>query len=52
MCACVSIDAYNCWAQRYGMMRGGGLVCSEIDDGGGPCECDCHVADNDEFEND
>lgn len=37
-CACVSDDAYECWARRYGM-RFDRLT---IDHDGGPCECGCH----------
>ena len=45
MCACVSTDAYACWARRYNMSQ---FDCVAIDDDGGPCECDCHQGDEDE----
>lgn len=45
-CACKSDDAYDCWALRYHhhtMVPG--MV---IDREGGPCECACHDAVDDE----
>lgn len=44
-CACVSEDAYECWAWRYGIDEQD-LAAIEID--GGPCECVCHKREEDE----
>ena len=53
-CACVAVDAYDCWDRRYHIER-------RIDDAfdpnepsqrerveidGGPCECGCHYEDD------
>ena len=35
-CACKGLDAWQCWAARYG------IPLSEVRDDGGPCECQCH----------
>lgn len=45
-CACVSIDAYACWARRYNMT----FACQAIEDSGGPCQCVCHDDERDEDE--
>lgn len=36
VCACLSPDAYECWAWRYG------CCISDVVDDGGPCFCSCH----------
>lgn len=42
ICACVSDDAYECWADRYNLgMADDALV--KLD--GGPCKCACHTDD-------
>jgi hypothetical protein len=44
-CACVSTDAYRCWAVRYGKSA---WDRAEIDMDGGPCECACHEDDEED----
>lgn len=39
-CACKSIDPWRCWSIRYG------VPIFEVKNDGGPCECDCHDADD------
>ena len=47
-CACKSIDRYDCWVLRY--YRHTNVSRMRIDEDGGPCECDCHDAhDDDEY---
>jgi hypothetical protein len=51
-CACVAVDAYDCWAGRYrihsaehwDMNYDGSLPTLRelVDADGGPCECACH----------
>lgn len=38
-CACVSPDAHECWAGRYGIDPSD-IALIEVD--GGPCDCPCH----------
>jgi hypothetical protein len=46
-CACVSPDAYECHAHRYGIDEQD-LAAIEMD--GGPCECKCHQSEEDDDE--
>lgn len=47
ICACHSIDAYDCWASRYGLppMDPWAVVRD-----GGPCMCACHDEEDDEYD--
>ena len=50
-CACKSIDAYECWALRYG--SDAFCFCHRIEAikaDGGPCECSCHDPEPDDDE--
>lgn len=54
-CACRAIDAYDCFAIRYGIHSFGFWDDFDshseptqrelVDASGGPCECDCHYDD-------
>lgn len=56
-CACKAVDAYDCWAVRYGIrspefdddLSGTELTTREIVEmDGGPCECSCHYENEDD----
>lgn len=44
-CACVSDDAHDCWAIRYGMRPMASF--RDVERDGGPCQCGCHEPDDD-----
>jgi hypothetical protein len=45
-CACKSLDAFRCWEIRYGFDADADMADIEMD--GGPCQCACHDADEDD----
>ncbi len=47
-CACVAVDAYDCWAGRYRINSA--ELRELVDADGGPCECACHHEDDDDDE--
>jgi len=56
-CACVAVDAYDCWTVRYRLpspefsddLDGTELINRElVEANGGPCECSCHHDEADE----
>ncbi len=57
-CACVAVNAYDCWDRRYHLYRRvddtfdpNELSQRErVDADGGPCECGCHYEDEDDDE--
>lgn len=42
-CACHATDPYACWSSRYDVEE------SAVEEDGGPCMCDCHEGEGDEW---